>query len=59
MKDRVTLITGLIGHGIAILFLGWLAVSISSIPLYVIIGGCIILMAADLALSMKRGEFRG
>lgn len=59
MKDWVTVVTGLIGNGIAILFLGWLAVSISSIPLYIIIGGCIALMAADFTLAMRRGEYRG
>lgn len=59
MRDWITLVTGLIGHGLAILFLGWLAFSITSVPLFIIIGGCVMLMSADFLVAMKRGEYRG
>lgn len=49
-------LAGLIGLGIALLFFGYMVVSINAAPLWVIIGAACIMMIFDFYKSLGEGE---
>ena len=54
-----TLISGAIAVIIAILFLGWLAVSINSVPLWIVILLAVGMMLVDYIGEMRSGNGSG
>ncbi len=54
-----TIITGIIAHAIAIVFLGWYAATVISVPLWIVLAGGTALMIGDFVYSLKKREYTG